>query len=259
MKTILASIFLLLAQVSYGQSNLLGFKLSVGSTITRVKDHDVSASGGLDGEGFLRNPADGLTTAESSQMAVSLGANIDLPFNDKVYLSSGLWITNKAFTISNRDGGYYGVSAYSVSYLQLPFAAKIYIKDITTNLDLFFKLGLTVDLKVQEELEGGDGAHFWNLAKMRTDLDRTRGKNADRKVMALFNPLNVGILTSVGAEYRLTDKLYLFTALTYNPGLFNMINPALKHDDRNRTKVADGLKITTGVFVADFGVVLPLK
>lgn len=260
MKTILASlVFFLITGLSYGQSTLIGFKLSVGSTITRLKDLDHAPSGGRDAAGYLRNPADGSTFKAKDKLAVSAGANLDLPFSDQLYLSTGLWFTSKAIEIGNRDGGYLGYSTYKITYLQIPLAAKVYKKEIAPNLDLYGKLGLTFDLRLKEEVENDyDGAHFWNLAKMRYDRDQVRGINGDYEVKPLFNPLNIGVLASVGGEFKITDKVLLFVGLTFNGGLFNTINPSLKHDDWAKTPVADGLKIRTHVFCADFGVILPL-
>lgn len=261
MKTVLVSaLFFFLSNVSFGQSTLLGFKLSVGNTLTRVRDLDHAPSDGLDSYGYLRNPADGFTTKVNNRRALSLGVNLDLPASETFYLSTGLWFTSKSIHISNQDGGYYGQSIYNITYLQIPLAAKFYIKDVAPDLDLFFKAGITLDVKVRENLQGGDGAHFWNLAKMRTDPnhgDPSRGKNGDYEVKALFSPFNLGILGSFGAEYSLGDFI-LFGALSYNAGLLNTINPSLKHDDFNKTRVGSNLKIATSIFSLDMGIILPL-
>src|SRR5690606_17326221 len=132
--------------ISFGQDKLLGLKISAGSTLTRVKDHDHNPSGGLDHDGYLRNPADGSTYLINNHNVLSVGANLDLAIFEKLYFSTGLWFSNKGFTIENRDGGYRGASSFTVTYLQLPLAAKLYFRDVAEKLDLYLKMGVTLDL-----------------------------------------------------------------------------------------------------------------
>lgn len=252
-------LFFLIGNMTYGQDMLLGIKLSAGTTINHVKDLDTRPSGGLDEEGYLRNPADGNTYLVGNHNVLSVGANLDLAIYERLYFSTGLWFTNKGFNIENRDGNYWGQSSFTVTYLQLPLAGKFYFRDVTKGLDLYMKLGFTLDLKAKEALNGSDGSHYWNLAKNYTHYDPTRGKNADHQSMALFNRGSVGVLGSFGAELKPMEELYVFLSISYNAGLINMINPSLRHDDRNATRVADGLKITSDILSADVGVIFPLK
>lgn len=242
----------------FSQSKLVGFQLSPGVTITRVIDHDGNSSGGLDHNGFLRNPADGYTSKVSNEKAVTAGFNYEVSATDKVFLSTGLWFTSKQLLIRNVDGGYHGISRYDVTYLQIPLALKLYLADLNPSFRLYLKAGLSFDIKVKENLKGPDGAHFWNLAKNMYWNDNTRGRNGDNKPKALFSPVNIGLLGAFGMEYALSDDWILFTSLSYNAGLFDMINPSLRHNDINRTKVTDHLTIKTHVFTVDVGILLAI-
>lgn len=259
MKKILLFGFILSAYVANAQETLVGAKLSVGGGITRVNDSDNSPSGGLD-HGFLRNPSDGATTLEKNEPSVGFTIFADFPVNDKISFSTGLGVLSKSFTLRNTDGGYSGVSTYQLAYMQIPLTIKGYVYE-KDNINLFVKAGLALDLKVSEKLKEntGDGAHFWNLAKNQTWVDPTRGKNGDNKEMALFNPINTGLLLSFGGEYKLSDKLIFMAAITYSGGYLNMINPNLKHNDIHKTKVADGLKLTSDALLVDLGVAIPLS
>jgi hypothetical protein len=245
------------ASASSDQPILVGLKLSFGGTLTGVKDKDPSPSGGLT-NGYLTNPADGYTQLEKSGGSVGIAFTVDLPVTEKFYFATGLNIYSKAFTIRNTDGAYSGVSSFGLTYLQIPLTVKRYFMQINDQLRLYGKLGPTIDFKIKEKLKGDyDGSHYWNLAKNLYNNDPTRGRNGDNKSMALFNPLNFGLLLSVGGEYKLTDQIILTAAINYNPSFANTINPSLKLNDINKTPVGDGVKIRTSVVTVEIGVAVP--
>jgi hypothetical protein len=257
MKFFIGAFLYLLGIVSvHSQSKLVGFQISPGVTFTHIIDLDRSPSKGLDANGFLRDPSDGNTVNESNGLAVTAGFNYEVAMNDKIFASTGLWFTSKNLSIRNTDGGYTGVSNYEVTYMQIPAAFKFYITEFDPAFKVYVKAGVSLDLKIKETLKGGDGAHYWNFAKNMTWKDQTRGRNGDDKPKALFSPLNIGILGAAGVEYKVNNDWIVFGSLTYNAGLFNMINPSLKYNDVNKTKVTDNLSIRTQIFTVDVGVAL---
>lgn len=240
------------------QDKQLGIQLSPGITVAHVKDERPEPSGGLDPAGYLVNPADGETTNAGNQTGLGATFFYEVGINDKVALSTGIGIVQKYIYIANRDASYYGVSKYGITYLQIPLAFKIYLADPAPNFKLYTKLGLSLDLKAREKVDGPDYAHYWNMAKNNVYIDNIRGKNAEYREKNLFAPLNLGVFAGLGGEFKL-DNIILSLGFSYNVGLFNTLNRDLKHDDWNRTPITDGLSIRTDLFAVDLGIGFLLK
>jgi hypothetical protein len=223
------------------------FRFAPGLNVASVKDPDPTPSG-------VHYVADGLTTKEGNVGGVSLGANLEYFVNENFAFTPGLWFTTKNIFIRNRDGGYSGVSKYNLVYLQVPLIGKYYTQEIIDNLKLVFAFGPTLDFKLSENVNGGDGAHYWNLAKNEFWDDPSRGRNGDNRPQSLFNPFDLGLFFSAGADYALNDKISLYAGLSLNKGLVNMIHPNLKFNDPFRTKVNSSVKIRSNIIALDFGV-----
>jgi hypothetical protein len=237
------------------QQTMIGLKISFGGTLTSVKDKDLTPSGAYT-TGFATNPGDGETKLVKSGASVGFAFTFDLPVHKKIYFATGLNFYSKAFTISNRDGGYYGFSSFGTTYLQIPLTAKVYIKEINDKLALYAKFGPTFDIKLKEKLKSGDGSHYWNLANNDYRADPYRGRNGDNTPKALFHPVNIGLLFGFGGEYKLTENIVITAGINYNPSFVNMINPSLKLNDQRKTRVGELLKIRTSVIVLEAGAAL---
>jgi hypothetical protein len=236
------------------QDLVINGQLSLGSSLVGVTDNATAPSGGLDNNGYLRNPSDGETGKHKDGIAVSLGINADYYLKNGFGIFTGLHIAGKDFSIYNRDGGYWGKSTYSMAYLQIPIGITYLSPELVPQLKLYGRLGINLDMKIKEELKGGDGAHYWNLANNLTNNDPMRGRNADNEAKALFSPLQSGVLFSVGAEYGMSDKFRPFLGLTVNQGISNILNPSLKHNDVNQTPVIENLRITLSTVTLDLGI-----
>ncbi|MFN6946693.1 MAG: outer membrane beta-barrel protein [Cytophagaceae bacterium] len=229
------------------QNHKLNIRLSPNTNIARVVDPDPRPSS-------VHTVADGHTTKESNVGGVSIGANLDYQISDFIYLSSGLWFTSKNLHIRNTDGSYSGVSRYNTLYMQIPLLVKAVSNEITDNIRLGITAGPTIDFKLNEQLDGGDGAHYWNLANNNYHLDPTRGRNGNMRPMPLFNPMDLGLFFSIGPEFQLGDNFILYSALSYWVGGFNMINPNLLFNDPMRTPVSESVSIRSRIIGLDLGV-----
>jgi opacity protein-like surface antigen len=231
----------------------IGFKLSPNINIAHIKDNDDSPSS-------VRYAADGSTTVEGNVKGVGAGVNFDFPIQKNWYFGTGVWFTTKNFYIRNTDGAYSGVSKYNTLYMQIPVLAKYRTGEVFLDkFNLVFSGGPVLDLKVFENLNGGDGAHYWNLAKNKTYADPTRGHNGNHQQMGLFSPVNIGLYLSAGAEYKLLEKLTVYAGFSFNTNFMNMINPALKFDDFSKTPVRTDVRFSSTVVSFDLGVNLPSK
>ena len=229
---------------------LIGVKISPNLNISGVKDNNDAPSS------FLPS-ADGFTTNEENVKGIGAGINFDFPINDNFYFGTGAWFTEKKFKVRNTDGGYSGVSQYNTLYMQIPALVKYRTGELfTKKLNLVFGAGPVLDLKTAEQIKGGDGAHYWNLAKNKSYIDPIRGNNGNNKSMALFSPINIGLNFSAGAEYQLIDKIKVFAGFSVNSNFLNMINPALKFDDADKTPVRTDVRFSNTLVSFDLGVYL---
>jgi outer membrane protein W len=240
----------LLMGIGYGANAQveIGFKLSPNATIGHIKDRDVTSSA-------VNYTADGATTRESNTNGIGVGFTLDYMLNDNWGVGTGLWFTTKNLHIRNTDGWYTGASKYNILYTQIPVLVKYRTNELFfKNFNLAFSAGGIFDLKTGEKLDGGDGAHYWNLAKNNAHIDPTRGRNGDNRSMALFSPLNVGLYVSAGAEYKFAQNLIAYAGLSVNTSFLNMVNPALKFNDVNLTRVNSDVRFTTTVVSFDLGI-----
>ncbi len=233
--------------VNAQQKILLGFEVSPGVSIISVKDRDTAPSS-------VRTSADGYTYKVKDESMVNVRLYADFLKYDPWVISTGLWFANKKMFIRNTDGGYSGASHYDPWYVQIPFILK---RDVIT-FDKDFSLqaygGLSADFKMSENVRGGDYAHYWNLAHHRKDLDPKRGRNGNGQPVDLFNPVDLTMHLGVGVQYKIFEDILLFGGLSGSKGFINMINPNLRFDDANHTRVKETLKITSGTFTVDVGV-----
>ncbi len=232
---------------------LIGIKLSPNLTLAHIKDNSDLPSG-------INYSSDGFTQNEGNVKGIGAGINFDFPIQDNWYFGTGAWFTEKKFNVRNTDAFYSGVSQYNTLYMQIPALVKYRTGELfTKKLNLVFSAGPILDLKVAEALKGGDGAHYWNLAKNKGYNDPFRGQNGNNKTMALFSAINLGLYISAGAEYQLIEKLKVYAGFSFNTNFFNMINPSLKFNDFNKTPVRTDVRFSSTVVSLDLGVYLTGK
>lgn len=240
--------FCISLSTALSQDKILNIQISPGYTYASVVDEDSRPSGDC----FT---CDGHTQKVSNETAAALRLGLDLGLSDNFYFGTGLWFVNKGIHISNTDGGYYGESKYRITYLSIPALLRFKTNEIADNLSLLISGGALFELKAGEALNGGDGAHYWNLAKNRSDQDPNRGVNGNGKSMPLFSSYDFGIHFAASALYKLTDKLELNAGFSFTRNFNNMINPNLKfkspYDD---TYVSDGISIKNAIFSIDLGI-----
>jgi hypothetical protein len=251
-KLIFATALILLSL--YGSAQIImGVKLGPNVNDAHIKDNDGTPSA-------INFASDGYTENAGNQAGFSTGASFDFPLQDNWYFGTGAWFTSKNLYVRNTDAFYSGVSKYNIAFMQIPALLKYRTGEVfIKKLNLVFGGGPVLDMKIREALNGGDGAHYWNLAKNLSYMDPARGHNGNNKSMALFSPINLGLYISAGAEYQLLDKLAVTAGFSFNGNFLNMINPALKFDDASKTPVHKDIKIRSTVVSFDLGVLLKGK
>lgn len=237
----------------YAQPDLaLQINVSPGANYASVVDNDTRSSA-------LSIAADGATVRERVEGASSLRILVDINSQEKMMLSAGLGIMNRQFMIRNTDGFYTGVSLYKTSYLQIPVLAKFKTDEIADNISLLFAAGPLMELKLSEDVEGDDNAHYWNLANNRTDLDPIRGDNGNGNAVNLFSAFGLGLHFSASALYEISDQIALNLGFSYQFGLNNMVGSTLLFNNNSKTQVNDDVEWRSRVLALDLGVVIQLN
>lgn len=246
-KIVLIAAGLLFFTVCTQAQIIIGFKLSPGVAVAHVKDQ----SGAFDG--FTENAG--------NRKVIGIGASVDFAVQEHWYFGTGLWFTQKNIAIRNSVIGYSGTSNYNLAYMQIPALLKYRTGEVFTDkLNLVFGAGPVLDLKIREAVgDGGDGAHYMNMAKNNSGVDPIRGYNGNNKSMALFAPANLGLYISAGAEYQILDKLGIYAGFSVNPSFLNMINGRLVYANPAKTPVRDDLRIATTIISFDLGIKLSAK
>lgn len=236
------------------QSIFVQGAISRGVNIVSIKDDD----GRTSGEYY---PADGLTQVEGQQQVSGLQVSATYSLKEQYSLKSGLWFTKKLFYVRNTDGGYTGVSKYSLSYLQLPILLHLDAKEVHKNILITCELGPVIELKAKEKLvinakKGlGDGAHFWNFAKNYTTADPTRGMNGNGKAMALFGPFDLGAYINVGARINLAENIDMTGAISFQKSFSNVLNSKLVFKaPYNDISITEDLSIKSALIALEVGI-----
>lgn len=222
--------------------------ISPATVFSRVNDEDGRPS-------RVSKSADGLTVSEGAEQGLNFTLTALIELKKNWAFQTGLGVSDKYIYIRNTDGTYTGVSRYQISYLHLPFLLRFNSNEFKKieKLRAFGAFGLAMEVKAKEDVKGGDGAHFWNMAKQRTWADPERGRNSKNKPVALFAPLDLGLVLRGGLEYELFDEFFCHLSLTYQHNFINMINPNLRFDTPERERVTDNLSIRTSSLLLDIG------
>ncbi|MFQ3575657.1 MAG: outer membrane beta-barrel protein [Cytophagales bacterium] len=245
---ILIFLTLFLTISTQAQDVRFSLDISPSTIISRVNDEDGRPS-------RVSKAADGLTVSEGSEQGLNFTLTALIELKKNWEFQTGLGASDKYIYIRNTDDTYTGVSRYQISYLHLPFLLRFRSNEFNKieKLRAFGAFGLALEIKAKEDVKGGDGAHFWNMAKQRTWADPERGRNSKNKPLALFSPLDLGLVLRGGLEYEIFDDFFVHLSLTYQHNFINMINPNLRFDTPERERVIDNLSIRTSSLLLDLG------
>ncbi|MCU0415925.1 MAG: PorT family protein [Cytophagaceae bacterium] len=222
-------------------------RLFLGSTFTHVDDASELPSS-------IDKSSDGYTQSEGSKGALALGIQRRFSMNESVDFSVGLSLSQRQLFIRNTDGNYTGVSNYKLTYLQVPVLFHYTFKEFTTNARFYLYTGPVVELKLKESLDGGDGAHYWNLANNNFNLDPTRGRNGSNTSMDLFQSFDFSWMLSGGVKYSFSDTIIGYGGIFVNPSFLNLINSKLTFDDSDKTPVNKEVSFRTTLVGLDVGI-----
>lgn len=232
----------------------LSAQINPGATLGFVKDADSRSS-------LVNYTADGETTIAENRVSFGTRLSAHFQIDERFSLYTGLWFAQKQLNVANENLGYYGKSIYNTYYLQLPCMIQYDLVSLLKDkMRIYASAGAALELKIAENLQGSDGAHYMNLAHNRTDLDPLRGANGANKKMNLFAPIDIAVFITGGLEYDLTNTIALRGGITFSKSLLNMINPALSFrypfDD---VAVQEDIFLSSGLVTVDLGVIVSIN
>lgn len=189
--------------------------------------------------------ADSINYSNSSLgLRYSAGLNLDFHINKSVAFGTGLWFTVKraGFTSSYilNNASYDVNEVYNLQYLQIPLTLKMFTNNIADDMKLYFQLGPSLDIKINEKLLSNSPS---------SKPIYTAANDADRAVFSYFD---CSIIAGAGVEWQMAESTALFGGLSYNRGLINTFNPLLKwpngtHVDADITNKTSSISIDLGV------------
>ncbi len=160
----------------------------------RVAPHVSITSVSVDGN----NPSG--VSAGDAGLRYSIGPIVDAFFSDNYAFSSGVWFTTRVMSTKSQTPTGKVESKVNAQYVQIPVSIKLFTNEISDDLKLYFQLGSTLDLLIDQKL-----------------VDALPGQTAD------LRSFNVGLLVGAGVEYQMGTNTSLFGGFTYNRGLINTI------------------------------------
>lgn len=194
-KIVLMAAVLMSLSVAASAQMKFGLRFAPGLAINRVEDKKDD-----DGAKLSNNGAG---------VRFSAGVVADYFFSENVAFATGLWYTAKRAGIKNEysalGANYTSKTVYNTQFVQLPVSLKFFTNDLNDGMKVYFQLGTTIDVKINEKLKSIEPS--------------VTPKPSDK----VFIPLDMGILLGGGIEMELSKDTKFFTGLNYNRGLFNML------------------------------------
>jgi hypothetical protein len=149
----------------------------------------------------------------------SAGLTGDFYFGKNYSFYTGLWYTTMRSGVKfSTKAGLSGNSIYNLQYIQVPIAIKLFTNEIATDTKLYFVLGGTAGIKIDEKDKEWESNYFI------TTPDNPDGKAFYNKPGrgTAYSAFDAGLLITAGAEYQLGENTIVFGGLSYNRGLFGV-------------------------------------
>ncbi|HRH34017.1 MAG TPA: outer membrane beta-barrel protein [Catalimonadaceae bacterium] len=134
----------------------------------------------------------------------------DFHFGKNYAFHTGLWYTvnrSAAKYTSPKYGN--GESVYNLQMLQIPIALKLFTNEIAQDMKLYFTLGGTIAVKINEK---------------RIDWSSDNGYFERPGSGKAFSLGDIGLLLGMGTEYQMAENTILYGGIVYNRGLIDAMS-----------------------------------
>ena len=223
-----------------------GVQLGTGKTMLSVADTMGLPSG-------ASKIDDGQTSKVENISGRAIRFIVNYNLSEYIALSSGFHFTYKRLFIRNDDGSYIGGSVYTANYFHLPVLMKYTTNEVKDKVNIVITVGPVFDIKMGEDFEGSDYAHFMNLANNNHNYG-PRERNGTNIPTSLFKSTGVSLFLGAGAQYRFSDSFTAYAGFSYQHSLYNILNPNLTYNDSNNTPISETMTWNAGMLLFDLGI-----
>lgn len=185
-----------------------------------------------------------------------IGAVADIRFGENYALSTGLNFVVKRAGVNydyqpgntNATEPYEpfsnGELVHNLQYVQIPLGIKLYTNEIMTDIQLYFNVAGTIDIKVAENMIKSPSAAY----------EDAYGEHNH------YRPLDFGGILAVGGEMALGSNTKVFGGLYYNRNFLNIMRDELDVDnnDQNLSKIT-GRRENQTLSLSQLGLEVGLK
>jgi hypothetical protein len=214
-KTFLLCFFALLFIQGYSQKVRLGLKFAPGAAFSRVNESNDTLTFG--GKGL------GLRFVAGPEINFILGQNY--------VFTTGLWYMSKRSALKIKELNVNQV--YNLQYLQLPAILKLYTNDIAVDTKLYFQIGATADIKLQQ---------------------KGKGLKEYEKYINKFRIYDFSAVVGAGLQLQMGQNTYIYGGITYFRGLMNSISN-IQGFVKDGVYVAPGkIQLKNDLLSLDFGI-----
>jgi hypothetical protein len=210
----------------------LGLRFAPNIAMTRVQDASESDS----------------ITYKSNGAGVRFSGGLtgDFYFGKNYSFYTGLWYTVQRIGIEFSETSrnkISGSSIHNLQYVQVPIALKLFTNNIATDTKLYFVLGLTAGLKINEKEKE------WS----------TENEAPEKKIYKkpgignAFSLFDAGLLVGIGGEKQLGENTTVFAGLSYNRGLTSVQTKKGPFSVDGKS-AKDAYKVTTSLLSIEAGI-----
>ena len=175
------------------------------------------------------------------------GLTGDFYFGKNYSFYTGLWYTVQRIGIEFSETSknkISGSSIHNLQYVQVPIALKLFTNNIATDTKLYFVLGLTAGLNINEKEKE------WILLTTEAPEKNIYKKPGIGNAFSLFD---AGLLVGIGGEKQLGENTTVFAGLSYNRGLTSVQTKKGPFSVDGKS-AKDAYKVTTSLLSIEAGI-----
>jgi len=188
---------------------------------------------------------------ESNGVGVRFSAGLtgDFYFGKNYSFYTGIWYTTQRAGVkfTTESPTISGQSIHNLQYVQVPIALKLFTNEIATDTKLYFVLGGTLGVKINEKEKE------WKLDVGNSGLTAEDLIFSKPGINNSYSNFDAGLLLGAGAEMQMGENTTLFGGLSYNRGLVNIQSNKGPFNHPNK-KASDFYKVNTGIISLEVGV-----
>lgn len=143
--------------------------------------------------------------ADGIKIRFGATAFLDFEFADNYAINTGIGYTNKGSGVKVGDES----TPYSLQYLEIPLAVKLFTNEIGTDMRMYFQVGIVNNINLSAKIDG---------EKTFKDEEKDETLNYTKHVKFF----DLAVLMGAGIEMQMGSSTAFLAGLSYNRGLLNV-------------------------------------